>query len=213
MADEIKTDNHMRLVGDVLHGLYNKGLALWEEQKNELGDLDESFKLTNINNEPTNSLPLCQIEYLSNFGFIRVNVLTINRKDKSIIINNALYTQGRDKEIKGKGEEGLKQLTSIIQSISDASNYKVFVVVTPTIVAGRLSTREKGYESFDDDKKDKLWKLVEPADEIRWKRFLELEVEQNLNPKVKTFTPNKKNKEISHGLEVVLETMNLPSSI
>lgn len=167
-------------------------LGYWLARKGEYkyaNELDNDFKLVQWSREGLKSidLPNVQLAYLSDFGFIRLNLWTVNRVKSVLTFSGEIYSMGANQKTKGKGRQTVNSLNKILQSISDSTGYRVYYVASPNLKSAHLFPRRDGYSSFSRAEQDKQSKLAEGDDKFRLETLLRSSVPYD--SKIKEYIP------------------------
>lgn len=192
-----------------LREYYRYTLENWQENRVNYGlpmELDKSFVLV-IWGRP--GYADFHFDYLSNFGFIRLNMYIVDKNNKIIIVNEDMYTLGPYGRTRGKGKQGMDGVHRILQSISDATGYTIYDVATPNQKSLHLLSDSEGYNVFSNEERSRISRTFDVNYLSKWERLMN-SVKQHYSL-IKEYCPlqtplslsERENKEI----EIILNTI------
>lgn len=145
-----------------LEGFYRGAYQEWKDKKTSYNfpdTLDENFIMVDWGRTGIRSIenPEFSVDFLSDYGSIKLDFFVVNMEKKRAIVSASLYTLGPEGKTRGKGKQGLQAVHNILQRISDHFGYEIFDIATPNHYSSHLLTEGEGYKSFDGEAQKEVW--------------------------------------------------------
>lgn len=176
---------------------YKEAMRQWQEKKvtyNFPDKLSEDFIMVKWMRTGYQSIevPEFSLDFLSDYGSIRLDGWIVNPEKREMVVSNSLYTLGPEGKTRGKGKSGLKALHAIIQRLANETGFTIYDVATPNQKSSTLLSQEEGYELLDELKEGLIWNIAHSDSNDRFRLKTLMRSATPYDSRIKKYSPRQK---------------------